>query len=88
MKNISLKSDILNQEEIKNDFVYYPYTLYLKLNELVNKFYTSLEIETSDKDEYYKLILNVIYYARLIKDKIPQGILKFLFYCLCETNNN
>ena len=87
-KNISLKSDLLNKGEIKNDFVYYPYTLYLKLNELVDKYYRSLDIESSDKDEYYKLILNVIYYVRLIKDKIPQGILKFLFHCLCKTNDN
>ena len=86
-KNISLKSDLLNKEEIKNDFIYYPYSLYLKLNELVDKYYISLDFESFDKDEYYKLIINVIYYVRHIKDKIPQGILKFLFYCLCKTKN-
>ena len=86
-KNISLKSDLLSQGEIKSDFIYYPYTLYLKLNELLDKYYINLDIESSDKEEYYKLILNIIYYGRIIKDKIPQGILKFLFYCLCKTND-
>ena len=90
MKNISLKSDLLGDEEINSDCIYFPYTLYLKLNELVEKYYISLDIKSLGRNEYHKLIINIIYYLRLIKDQFPQDILKFLFYCLCkkEEKNN
>ena len=82
LKNISLKSSLLNDEEISNDCIYYPYTLYLKLNELVDKYYISLDIKTVGRNEYNKLIINVIYYMRFIKEQFPEGIFKFLFFCL------
>ena len=81
-KKISLKSSLLNDEEISNDNVYYPYTLYLKLNELIDKYYISLDINTVGRSEYNKLIINVIYFLRFIKDDFPEGIFKFLFFCL------
>ncbi len=86
IKNISLKSDLLGEEEISNDCIYYPYSLYLKLNDLIEKYYISLDIKSLGKNEYHKLIINVIYYVRLIKDKFPEGIIKFLFYCLCKNS--
>ena len=85
MKNISLKSDLLVDKEISSDCIYYPYTLYLKLNELIEKYYTSLDIKCFSINEYHKLIINVIYYLRLIKDQFPQGIIKFLLFCLCKS---
>jgi hypothetical protein len=87
MKNISLNSDLLNNEDISNDFIYYPYSLYLKLNEFVDKYYISLDLDGLGKNEYHKLIINVIYYLRLIKDEFPPGILQFLFYCLFKNND-
>ena len=83
-KNISLNSSLLNDEKISNDFIYYPYTLYLKLNELVDKYYISLDFTTIDRNEYNTLIINVIYYLRFIKDDFPEGTFKFLFFCLCK----
>ena len=87
MKNISLNSDLLNNKDISNDFIYYPYSLYLKLNEFVDKYYISLDLDGLGKNEYHKLIINVIYYLRLIKDEFPPGILQFLFYCLFKNND-
>ena len=84
VKNISLKSDLLGDEEISSDCIYFPYTLYLKLNELVEKYYINLDIKSLGRNEYHKLIINIIYYLRLIKDQFPQDIIKFLFYCLCK----
>jgi len=81
-KKISLSSELLGNNEISSDNIYYPYTLYLKLNELIDKFYISLDINSVDKDEYNKLIINVIYYFRFIKDQFPKDIMNFLFLCI------
>ena len=79
-KKISITGNLLGKE-ISSEFIYYPNTLYKKLNELVYKFYMTMDLE-NDRDEYYKLIINVMFYIRLIKDKFPDNTLKFLFYCL------
>ena len=81
-KKISITGNLLGKE-ISNEFIYYPNTLYRKLNELVYKFYQSMDL-SNDRDEYYKLIINVMFYIRLIKDKFPDNTLKFLFYCLIK----
>ena len=83
---ILLSSDLLGGEEIKSDFIYYPYTLYLKLNEMIEKYYTNVDVKDIDKNEYNKLIANVMFYSRLIKNDLPNNTIKFLFYCLCEDN--
>ena len=86
-KKISLKSDLLNEKEISSDSIYYLYTLYFKLNGLIDKFYESADINSIDKKELKKLIINVIYYLRFVKEHYPNYIMKFLFYCLCDENN-
>ena len=53
------------------------------MNELVDKFYKTLELE-KDRDEYYKLIMKVMFYVKMSKDKFPYNTLKFLFYCLIK----
>ncbi len=83
-QKISIKATLLDNE-IASDFIYYPNTLYQKLNELVDKFYKTLDIE-EDRDEYYKLVMNVIFYVRMLKDKFPYNIIHFLFYCLIKDN--
>ena len=86
-KKISLKSDLLEEKEISSDSIYYPYTLYLKLNELIDKYYEIVDIQSIDKEEYKKLIINVIYYLRFVKIQFPENTIKFLFYCLCDEKN-
>ena len=83
-ETIALTSELLNNEEINNNYIYYPYSLYLRLNALVDKFYNDLDTNNFDKNEYNKLIINVIFYLRLFKEQFPEGISKFLFYCLCK----
>lgn len=83
-EKIIIKSDLLENKEIKKDSIYYPNTLYKKLNELIDKYYPNLDFQSIDKNEYNKLIVDVIYYADYIKDQLPKGIQKFLFYCLCN----
>ena len=83
-ETISLTSELLNNEEINNNCIYYPYSLYLRLNVLIDKFYNDLDTNNFDKNEYNKLIINVIFYLRLFKEQFPEGISKFLFYCLCK----
>jgi len=90
-ENISLISNLL-EKEIKSEFIYYPITLYQKLNELVDKYYKDLDFEILDKDEYDKLIVYTIYYVKLINKNsnynFPEGIQKFLFHCLIHENKN
>ena len=81
-KKLSIKGTLLNKE-ISCEFIYYPNTLYKKLNELVDKFYKTLDLE-NDRDEYYKLVMNVMLYVKMNKDKFPYNTLKFLFYCLIK----
>jgi hypothetical protein len=83
-QKMSIKGTLLDNE-ITSECIYYPITLYQKLNELVNKFYKTLDLE-DDRDEYYKLVMNVIYYVRNMKDKFPFNTLSFLFYCLVKDN--
>ena len=83
-ENISLKSELLNEKEISNDCIYYPYTLYIKLNDLIDKYYESVDIQSIDKKELKKLIINVIYYLRPIKTSVYNDTIKFLFYCLID----
>jgi len=85
-KKISLTASLLDNKEINQDFIYYPNTLFRKLSEMMYRFYHTLDIE-KERDEYYKLIINVMFYVRLIKDKFPDNTLKFLFYCLIKENN-
>ena len=81
---ISLNSDLITDLKINVDSVYYPYTLYYKMNEVMEKYYTGLQMTNQDKIEYKKLIVNVIYYLRAIKENFHSSTLQFLFYCLCE----
>jgi hypothetical protein len=82
-KKISITGSLLDDKEISEEFIYYPNTLYKKLNDLVYDFYKDLDIEKY-RDEYYKLIINVMFYVRLMEDKFPDNTLKFLFYCLIK----
>jgi hypothetical protein len=81
-KKLSIKGTLLNND-ISSEFIYYPNTLYKKLNELVDKFYNTLNLD-NDRDEYYKLVMNVMLYVKMNKDKFPYNTLKFLFYCLIK----
>ena len=82
-KKISITGSLLDNREISEEFIYYPKTLYKRLNELVYSFYQDLDIEKI-RDEYYKLVINVMFYIRLMKEKFPENTLKFLFYCLIK----
>ena len=82
-KKISITGSLLDNKEISEEFIYYPKTLYKRLNELVYSFYQDLDIEKI-RDEYYKLVINVMFYIRLMKEKFPENTLKFLFYCLIK----
>ena len=90
-EKISLISNLL-KKEIKSEFIYYPFTLYQKLNELVDKYYKNLDFSSLDINEYNKLIVNTIYYVRLINKNdnyhFPEGTEKFLFHCLLHENKN
>ena len=90
-EKIALISNLL-EKEIKSEFIYYPITLYQKLNELVDKYYKDLDFEALDKNEYNNLIVNTIYYVRLINKNdnyhFPEGTEKFLFHCLLHENKN
>ena len=81
-QKMSIKGTLLDNE-ITSECIYYPNTLYQKLNELVDKFYKTLDLE-DDRDEYYKLVMNVIFYVKMMKDKFPYNTLNFLFYCLVK----
>jgi hypothetical protein len=82
-KKIGITGSLLDNKEISEEFIYYPNTLYKKLNELVYTFYKDLDLEKI-RDEYYKLIVNVMFYVRLMKEKFPDNTLKFLFFCLIK----
>ena len=74
---------MLEKKEISNEFIYYPITLFKKLNDLVYKFYTNLDLE-KDREEYYKLIVNTMLYVRIKKNEFPENTLKFLYHCLIK----
>ena len=82
-KKISITGELLENKEISEEFIYYPNTLYKTLNDLVYKFYQDLDLDKI-REQYYKLIINVMFYIRLMKDKFPDNTLKFLFYCLIQ----
>ena len=82
-QKISISGNLLDNKEISDICIYYPNTLYKKLEELVNKFYMDLDIEKY-REEYYKLVLNTMFYIKLIEVKFPEDTLKFLFYCLID----
>ena len=82
-KKISITGSLLDDKEISEEFIYYPNTLYKKLNDLVYDFYKDLNINKY-RDEYYKLIINVMFYVRLMENNFPDNTLKFLFYCLIK----
>ena len=88
-EKITLASNLF-EKEIKSEFIYYPITLYQKLNELVDKYYKDLDFEALDKNEYNKLIVYTIYYVKLINKNdtyhFPEGTEKFLFHCLFHEN--
>ena len=80
--NISFKTEYWINKEVKYDYIYYPVTIHSKLKKLINELYMNLNITNLNKDEYNKLVIDIIYYSRLIKNNMPAGIFKFLFYCL------
>ena len=82
-KKLTITGDMLEKKEINNEFIYYPLTLFKKLNDLVYKFYTNLDLE-KDREEYYKLIVNTMLYVRIKKNEFPENTLKFLYHCLIK----
>ena len=80
---ISITGNLLENKEITEDFIYYPNTLFKRFNELVYDFYKDLNLDKI-RNEYYKLIINLMFYIRLVKDTFPKDTLKFLFYCLID----
>ena len=82
-KKISLTGELLDNKEISEEFIYYPNTLFKKLNEMIYDFYKDLNIDKI-RNDYYKLIINVMFYIRLMRDKFPDNTLKFLFYCIIK----
>ena len=80
---ISITGNLLENKEITEDFIYYPNTLFKRFNDLVYDFYKDLNLDKI-RNEYYKLIINLMFYIRLVKDTFPKDTLKFLFYCLIQ----
>ena len=90
-EKISLVNNLF-KEEIKSDFIYLPITLYQKLNELLDIYYKDLDFGAIDKNEYNKLIVDTMYYVKLINKNdthnFPEGTQKFLLHCLIYENKN
>ena len=83
-QKISINSELLPGGGISSDTIYYPYSLSLQLNGLLDKYYVNLKMANEDKIAYKKCIINVIYYLRAIKEQFHSKMMQFLFYCLCE----
>ena len=80
--NISFKTEYWINSEKNYDYVYYPMTIHNNLKKLIDELYLNLEIKNFNKEQYNKLVIDIIYYSKLVEGDMPAGIFKFLFYCL------
>ena len=79
---INFKTKILKDKPISLNDVFSPIKLLNNLNKMVDEYYFNLDFSKINKDEYKKLIIQVIYYINLFPNDINKDIIKFLIYCL------
>ena len=78
---IKFKSKYYKNKEIKIENIYSPKSIYNITNDMLDNYYNSLDFKKINKIEYEKIIIHLLYYSRLIENKLPKDINKFLFYC-------
>ena len=69
-------------KEIKIENIYSPKTIYKITNKMIDNYYNNLDYQKIDKAEYGKIIINLLFYSKLIENELPKDVNKFLFYCL------
>ena len=79
---INFKTKILKDKIISLNDVFSPIKLFNNLNKMVDEYYLNLDFGKINKDEYKKLIIQVIYYINLFPNDINKDLIKFLIYCL------
>ena len=79
---INFKTKILKDKPISLNDVYSPLKLLNNLNKMIDEYYLNLDFGKINKDEYKKLIIQVIYYINLFPNDFNKDIIKFLIYCL------
>ena len=61
-----------------------PVMIYNLTNDMLERYLQDLNWEAIDKKLFEQVIIHLIYFTDILKDKFPQDINKFLFYCLDE----
>ena len=79
---INFKTKILKDKPISLNDVFSPLKMLNNLNKMLDEYYLNLDFGKVNKDEYKKLIIQVIYYINLVPNDINKDIIKFLIYCL------
>ena len=79
---INFKTKILKDKPISLNDVFSPLKLLNNLNKMIDEYYLNLDFGKINKDEYKKLIIQVIYYINLFPNDFNKDIIKFLIYCL------
>ena len=79
---INFKTKILKDKPISLNDIFSPLKMLNNLNKMLDEYYVNLDFGKVNKDEYKKLIIQVIYYINLVPNDINKDIIKFLIYCL------
>jgi len=61
-----------------------PVMIYYQINQMLEEYLKDLDPGKINKIDFEKIIIHLIYYTKLLPDKFPKDINKFLFYCLGE----
>ena len=61
-----------------------PVMIYYQINQMLDEYLKDLDPGKINKIDFEKIIIHLIYYTKLLPDKFPKDINKFLFYCLGE----
>ncbi len=60
--------------------------IYNTITNILNDYYKDLDYSKIDKEEYYRIIIYLIYFTTILNEDFPKDTNLFLFYCLDSFN--
>ena len=84
--NLNFKAKILKDKAYSFSEIASPYKIYTQLNKMLEGYLKKLDFGKVNKEEYKKLIMQLIYYCNMFQDDFPKDVIKFLVYCLKTEN--
>ena len=82
LNKIIFKSKYYKNKIISYNEIYSPRMIYSKSNDMLKSYFKDLNFGKINIYEYEKILIYLIFYAKIYQNQLTKDINKFLFYCL------